>query len=162
MKNNKGITLIILAIYIVLVIFVVSILAVVVSNFRNNYDKLETETTIEVEFDKLNAQMLKETKNENNELQETKANKIVFFDGTNHSTYTYIEENKAIYLNDYIKIADNIEYCSFEEKETNGNKCLVVTVKINGEQRITEYVLSRHYIGEVNRPELIDGMIPVE
>ena len=141
MNNNKGITLVLLAIYIVLVIFVVSILAVVVSNFRNNYDKLEADTETEVAFDKLNAQMLKEVKNESNELQETTPYEIVFFDGTTRSSYKYTAIDKTIYLNNYIKIIDNVDYCIFETREINGKQCLIVTVKINGKQRVTEYVL---------------------
>ena len=66
------------------------------------------EETYDTEFDKLNYQMLKETKNTDNQINEseTTSTKVVF---TNGNTYTYVQKDKAVYLNDNVKIAEKID-----------------------------------------------------
>ncbi len=117
MRNDKGITLLMLVIYIILTIIVLGIVSTIAMNFRKNLNDLDVKTVQDIEFDKLNVQLLQETKNEINKIitNESTATKLVFKSG---NTYEYKPEEEAIYLNNNIKVADNIEKCTFEIKET--------------------------------------------
>ena len=98
------------------------------------------EETYDTEFDKLNYQMLKETKNTDNQINEseTTSTKVVF---TNGNTYTYVQKDKAVYLNDNVKIAEKIDKCTFGVTTTSNQKFLVTNVKIGKATRSSKYVL---------------------
>ena len=138
MKKNRGITLVSLIIYIILAIIVLSMLSVLSTHFKDNIGDLDVSTVHDTEFDKLNLQLLKETKTENNYIDEeqTTSTKLVF---TNGNTYTY--ESNALYLNDNIKIAENLETFSSEIANENNKQKMTVTVTIDGITRTTEYVV---------------------
>jgi len=113
LNSKSGITLVSLIIYIILTIMVLGMLSIMTSNFRSNINNVNIGTAKDVEFDKLNLQLLRETKDANNKIreQESSETKIVFKSG---NTYEYIEEDNAVYLNGNIKVADNIETCKFK------------------------------------------------
>ena len=98
------------------------------------------EETYDTEFDKLNYQMLKETKNTDNQINEseTTSTKVVF---TNGNTYTYVQKDKTVYLNDNVKIAEKIDKCTFGVTTTSNQKFLVTNVKIGKATRSSKYVL---------------------
>src|SRR5690625_3409513 len=123
MRKNNGITLIILIIYIILTLLILGLLSVLGMNFRNNLSIMNEKTVYDTEFDKLNLQLLKETKTDGNVINESESNstKIVFSNG---NTYTYDEQEQTVYLNDNIKIAEYIEECAFRidsEEVDEGN-----------------------------------------
>ena len=125
---------------------VLSMLTVISMNFRDNLNNLDESTVQDTEFDKLNLQLLKETKTENNLVDEaqTTSNKLVF---TNGNTYTY--ENNSIYLNDNIKIAENIEIFSIQISNENNKQKIKVSVTTEGKTRTTEYVTISELINVV-------------
>jgi len=143
MRKNRGITLISLIVYIILSIMVLSMLTVISMNFRDNLNNLDESTVQDTEFDKLNLQLLKETKTENNlvDEEETTSNKLVF---TNGNTYTY--ENNSIYLNDNIKIAENIEIFSIQISNENNKQKIKISVTTEGKTRTTEYICSSELV----------------
>lgn len=56
--------------------------------------------------------------------------------------YTFKNDN-CIYLNNNIKIAENIEKCVFSYSLVNGKEIVKVVIKvIDGDERTIEYVLS--------------------
>ena len=120
MRKNNGITLIIVIIYIILTLLILGLLSVLGMNFRKNLSNMNEKTVYDTEFDKLNLQLLKETKTEGNVINESESNstKIVFSNG---NIYTYDEQEQAIYLNDSIKIAEFIETCTFEINSVETN-----------------------------------------
>lgn len=120
MRNNKGITLVILIIYMIVTVLVVGILSKLTIHFKRNLNDLNERTMQDSELDKLNLQMLKETKEEYNRIVESESTdtKIVFKNG---NTYEYIAADKAIYQNNTIKIVENIESCNFELTTTVNN-----------------------------------------
>lgn len=137
MRNSKGITIITLIGYVILSIMVISVLVAITGNFKKNFNELDVQTTQEVEFDKINLQISKEIKdgNEVNKIQTTEK-ELVFKDGT---TYKYVQEDNAIYLNDNIKIAEHITNCKFE---IVNDKILRVTPEIKDEKRVLEYPIT--------------------
>ena len=55
--------------------------------------------------------------------------------------YTYIPENKGIYMNQ-VKIAENITGCDFtSNKEENGKTTITVTIQGDNFERKTTYTL---------------------
>ena len=140
-KQNRGITLMVLIIYMILTTVIIGILATLTVNFRRNINNVNEKTSYETEFDKINLQMIQETKIEKNFIDKTTiTNTSITF--ANGNTYSYSAEDKAIYLNNNIKIAENITDIDFNIQQENGRQKLVVTVKIGENLRVTEYVVS--------------------
>lgn len=139
-KQNRGITLMILIIYMILTTVIIGILATLTVNFRRNINNVNEKTSYETEFDKINLQMIQETKIEKNFIDKTTiTNTNITF--ANGNTYSYSAEDKAIYLNN-IKIAENITDIDFNIQQDNGRQKLVVTVKIGDNLRRTEYTIA--------------------
>ena len=57
-KQNRGITLMILIIYMILTTVIIGILATLTVNFRRNINNVNEKTSYETEFDKINLQMM--------------------------------------------------------------------------------------------------------
>lgn len=137
MKNNKGITLISLIGYIIISLMVIAILMVVTGNFKRNFGELNVQTVHDVEFDKINLQISKEIREGKGvNREQTTENKLVFKD---NNSYTYSLEDKAIYQNDKVKVAEYIESCKFE---IIGDETLRLTAKIEGKERTIEYAIN--------------------
>lgn len=140
-KQNRGITLMVLIIYMILTTIIIGILATLTVNFRRNINNVNEKTSYETEFDKINLQMIQETKIEKNFIDKTTiTNTSITF--ANGNTYSYSAEDKAIYLNNNIKIAENITDIDFNIQQENGRQKLVVTVKIGDNLRRTEYTIA--------------------
>jgi len=148
-NSNKGITLVALILYIIVTIIVISMLSLVMTHFRNNLGNVDEKSVQEAEFDKLNLYLLKEVKEEDNfvvtvmdDNEDGKAEKLVLFNG---NTYTFVESEKAIYLNNNIKAAQGIDSCefSYEDDERKRQETLTVKTTINGQQQIREYIFTR-------------------
>ena len=163
MKQDKGITLITLIMYIILTLVVLGILGMLSRNFRSNLNNVNVKTAQDVEFDKLNVQLLKETKTENNFIETATATKasITFANG---NKYTYSDAEEAVFLNDNIKIAENIKSCAFSVENTDTEQVLKVRTLIGDKGQITEYVMKKkvavwehhdwHYIDETTRAQI--------
>ncbi len=142
MKQNKGITLITLIMYIILTLVVLGILGMLSRNFRSNLNNVNVKTAQDVEHDKLNVQLLKETKITDNLIESGNSNNnnIKFKNG---NTYTYNIEDNAVYLNNNIKIAENITELSFEVIDTPTKQTLTMKTTINNRTVVSEYVMSK-------------------
>lgn len=163
MKQNKGVTLITLMMYVIITLIVLGILGALNSNFRSNLKNVNSNTAQDVEFDKLNVQLLKETKTENNFIETATATKasITFANG---NKYTYSDAEEAVFLNDNIKIAENIKSCAFSVENTDTEQVLKVRTLIGDKGQITEYVMKKkvaiwehhdwHYIDETTRAQI--------
>lgn len=110
MREEKGITLISLIIYIILLIVVVGILSTISQHFYSNTSYITDMGKYASEFNKFNMYFIEDIKNNSN-IYSIDANKIVFEDGT---IYTY--SNQAIYRNK-VEICSNIYSCIFSNKE---------------------------------------------
>jgi len=141
MRDNRGITLVTLIAYIILGMIVISMLTVLSIHFRDNLNDMTEFTSKDVEYDKLNLQLLKETKTKNNYIDTllSTSSKVVFTKG---NTYTYVSADKTIYLNNNIKVAEDISSCTFLVSEENNKGKLTATIEIEGNTRTTEYIFA--------------------
>lgn len=139
-KSQKGITLTSLAIYIMIVLIVVGILATITANFQSNLKEINKQGSSNAEIDKFNIYFLKEVKKQGNGIETIQNNEILFTSG---NKYTVSSESDAVYLNDTIKIAEKIESCNFSSKTENGKTVIMVTIQAKDEEeKNLEYVLS--------------------
>lgn len=140
MKNNKGITLTSLVIYIAVIFVVIAVLMRVTTYFSNNMQDA-ADVFFETEFQKINIYLLEDSKKTDNEILEiTEEGKQITFKKGNK--YTFNAEEKIIYLNDKIKVCEGVENCLFEEKTAdNGKSILSLTIKIKGVEKTVNYVI---------------------
>ena len=141
MNNNKGITLVSLIGYVILTITVLAVLTSLSIHFRRNLKDMDTKTIQDSNFDKINLQMLEETKASGNSINidETTTQKIVF---TNGNTYTYDSNELAVYLNDNIEVIDNVTLFNATVEEKTTKQILKLKVTINEKERIMEYIVN--------------------
>lgn len=139
-NNNKGITLISLTLYIIITLIVLCGLGILATNFRKNINNVKMQNSREIEFDKLNLQLLEETKKDGNKVSVSQSNstKLVFTSG---NTYTFDSEEKAIFLNDNITVASNISNAEFSVQEKNMKQILTVDVTVSNKQRSMQYII---------------------
>ena len=147
MKSEKGITMISMTIYIIVMLLVVTAITSITTYFYKNIDTDSVNSNLNQQYTKFNSFFLEDTNKKGNAVarqEETKdengnmTQRFILF--TSGNQYTYVKSNKAIYINK-IKIAENITDCIFEV--TKGQKT-IVKVTINGEknfQKTTEYTL---------------------
>lgn len=141
MKNNKGITLTSLVVYIAVIFVVIAALMRIITHYSGNMADV-ADVSFETEFQKINLYLLDETKKTGNFIQEIteEGYKITFEKG---NEYTYKPEEKIIYLNNGIKVCEGVESCLFEEKTAdNGKSVLSVTININGTEKNIDYVIT--------------------
>lgn len=139
MKNDKGITLVSLVIYIAVVIVVMAAIMRITTHFKNSMAEV-ADVSFETEFQKINLYLLDESKIIGNKIDEiVDGTKITFTKG---NRYQYNETEKTIYLNDTIKVCENVGGCIFSEKTAeNGKSVLSLTITINKIQKTVDYVM---------------------
>lgn len=145
MKNQKGVTLISLIVYIIVLTIVISILSMVSQSFFYNIKYVTERGKYVSEFNKFNMYFIKDVKN-NKDILECTKNRVILEDGT---VYTYESKEQSIYRNK-VKICNNINACNFTKEETNPQetgkikKMIKVEMIIKGTKDVkttNEYVL---------------------
>lgn len=138
MRGDRGITLTSLIMYVVLIIIALGILALLRSNFQSSVKELNQQGTNNYEFDKFNVSFLQEVKKDGNGISSVNSSEIIF---TTNNKYTF--RDNCIYLNDTIKVAENIESLSFSTEVIDKKTVIKVTVKPKkSEEKVVEYVLN--------------------
>ena len=106
MKQNKGITLISLVVYIIGMVVIIAMVGSLLSFYNNNMVKMNDTSDVNMELSKFTARMMAETKDAGNEISEVTGNTIKFKNG---NVYTYqdnrIYENTMVvsqYVKDYL------------------------------------------------------------
>lgn len=132
MKSEKGITLMTLIIYIIVMCIVLAMLSLVSDMFFSNTNYLKDTTKYMSEYNKFNMYFIEDVKN-NKDILSISDTEIIFEDGTIYS-YKPSPDN-SIYRNK-VKICNNIGYCKFSNKEETTNnttkKIIEVYMIING------------------------------
>ena len=156
MRTEKGVTLITVTIYIIVMLIMISIITVLTSYFYKNVDIQSISQDLNQQYTKFNSYFVKEVnkrgnkvvdiqsvsipqdEEENAETNTSQQNYIVFSSG---NQYTYIPKNQGIYMNK-VKIAQNITGCTFAtHKEENGKTTVTVTILGDNFERETNYTL---------------------
>ena len=124
LKNNKGITLMALSIYIIVLMVIMGLLATMNRFFNKNLDTVQSIAKYAASFDKFNSLFVSDVKN--NKAAIVSGNTITFEDGT---TYTYINQ-EGIYRGK-IKIASNVTGFSATSKKIIINNCTKQIISIS-------------------------------
>ncbi len=148
MQNEKGVTLISVTIYIIVMLIIVAVIAVLTSYFYRNVDINSVSEDLNQQYTKFNSYFTEEVNKKGNKLLEigetenesgNGTQKYIIFSSGNQ--YTYIPENQGIYMNQ-VKIADNITGCDFtSNREENGKTTITVTIQGDNFERKTTYTL---------------------
>lgn len=137
MKSERGITLISLTVYVIVMAMVLGVVAIITTFFYQNIKEVGTDIDPMTEYTTFNNYFLDEVNHSKIKVLECKEDYIVFDNGVQ---YSYIAENKGIYRNQ-VKICSNIEQCNFSEKVENGKQAVEVSLKAGQKTRTIKYIL---------------------
>ena len=144
MKSEKGITLISVILYVIVMLLVVTIASILTGYFYNNIDINNTEQNANVEFTKFNSFFTEEVNIRGNTILEsdtegtsTGQKYIVFSTG---NQYTYIKNNKSIYKNNS-KIASDIEEFNIKINNSDGKTTIEIELTSGNISKTTTYAL---------------------
>lgn len=128
MKSEKGITLAALVIYVLIFSITIVLLASLSNYIFQNLNKISAEEISSEEFNKFNVYFIKDVKE--SRIANVKAGQSdeVIITLESGSTYTYKDDENAIYKNKE-KIAINIVSFTAETKVENNKNIIDVTIK---------------------------------
>ena len=145
MKSEKGITLIILTIYIIIFSIVIILLANLSSYIYSNLKNINDRSVDVSEFNKFNMYFIEDVKTnsqaEIRTLTDSNTMQIVFQDG---DIYSYVINEKSIYKNEQ-KIARNIEAFNAEGYIIDAKKYIQVSIEIGTDDE-TNYTKATDYV----------------
>ena len=145
MKSEKGITLIILTIYIIIFSIVIILLANLSSYIYSNLKNINDRSVDVSEINKFNMYFIEDVKTnsqaEIRTLTDSNTMQIVFQDG---DIYSYVINEKSIYKNEQ-KIARNIEAFNAEGYIIDAKKCIQVSIEIGTDDE-TNYTKATDYV----------------
>lgn len=137
MKSQKGITLISVSIYVIVMIVVVGVIAVVTGTFMKTLKSADFNNDPIAEYTTFNSYFSDEVNHKDIQILECTENYVVFDNGVQ---YSFIKENRGIYRNK-VKICWDIENCTFTESVENGKTVISVHFESGGMNRTTSYTL---------------------
>lgn len=136
MKNEKGVTLASVIIYVVVMLVIVVTVGTITSFFYSNSRNLESSAESLGEFNKFNTHFLKQVKKEGNDIQSIDSNKVTFTSGT---TFTF--EGDGIYENK-VKLCSSVKQCKFVKSNENEKEIISVHIEIGNDfAKNMEYVM---------------------
>ena len=143
MKSQKGITLISITIYVIVMAIVVGIVAILSTFFYTNVNDANEAVDPLTEYTKFNSFFTDEVNNKDIEVlgcgtTNDGQNYIAFNNGVQ---YTYIPENEAVYRN-RVKIAKGIKQCEFKLDVENYKNVIKVTFDSGDKIRENTYTLN--------------------
>ena len=146
MRSEKGVTLISVTIYIIVMLIIIAVISVLTSYFYTNIDINSISVDLNQEYTRFNSYFTEEVNKKGNKILDigetenssgnVKQRYIVFSSG---NQYTFIP-NQGIYVNQ-IKIAENITDCTFEKGKADGKTTITVTMTGDNFNRQTTYTL---------------------
>lgn len=128
LKSEKGVTLIELSVYILVILAVVGIMSSISTFFYGNINIIRDTAKYAAEFDKFNAFILADVNNNNRVSVDLASKTIVFEDGT---TYKYNQNDKSLYRGN-VKISTNVKAFEISKKTITVNSVDkdILTIKI--------------------------------
>lgn len=137
MKSQKGITLISLTIYVIVMAIVIGVIAIVTGVFFKSLQQSNFYTDPIAEYTAFNSYFSEEVNHPGLKILNCEDNYVAFDNGI---VYTFSEENQGIYRNQ-VKICKDIEQCTFSETIKNGKQVVEVRIKAGSQDRTTTYTL---------------------
>ena len=138
-KSQRGITLISLTIYIIVLVMVIAMVSVVSSYFFKNMNQAIATINPLTEYTKLDSFLTEEVNHKNIKVLECEDDYIVF---DNDVQYTFIPENQGVYRN-MVKICEDVQKCTFKNIVTNGKEAIMIRIQIGtANAREVEYILA--------------------
>ena len=138
MKSEKGITIISLIIYVIVLSIVIGMVAIISGAFMDSIDEADMYTDPIEEYTTFNSYFSEEVNHPGLEVVQCQDDYVLFSNGVQ---YSFISENRGIYK-DKVKICRNIDFCSFSrELSSNGKTVIIVEFSIDGQTRKTNYTL---------------------
>lgn len=138
MKSQKGITLISLTIYIIVMVIVVTVVALISNYMFKNMNSVSEAIDPLTEYIRFNSFFTDEVNTSGIKILDCQDDYILF---NNNVQYTFVEANEAIYLNK-AKIAKNVTNCTFSVSENDGKKQINVQITLDdNETKNTTYTL---------------------
>ena len=142
MKSQRGVTLISLTIYIIVMTIVIGIVSLISTYFYENTHSVLNDIDPITEYTRFSSIFTEEVNHNNIKILAWDNHYVVFSNGVQ---YTYIPENKGIYRSEektHIKVSRGVENCTFERKIKNGKEVIAVIVKMeNTAEKKIEYTL---------------------
>ncbi len=143
MKNEKGITLIALIIYIILMTFVVAGVSAITTSFYGNLNEMDNSSESAVSFAKFNMYFINDIKSENVRVVSSGTNYIELSlknkNGTSQ-TIKYSIQNNTLYR-DKIKICDKIKDSKIVANQEGKKVIIDIYLKIDNYEKTTSYIL---------------------
>lgn len=132
LKSEKGITLISLTVYIIVMLVVIGILETISTFFYSNLGIVKDSAKYASEFDRFNSNIIKDVKNNYKVNVDDTKKTIIFEDGT---TYVYNENDESIYRGNN-KVASHVKSFIISKKTITINNVdkdiLTVNIVIGG------------------------------
>lgn len=118
MKSEKGVTLISVTIYVIVMTLLVAIISVITNYFYKNVELNSKQEEINNQYTKFISYFTEEVNKENNKILEINTeysdsgNKISYIIFSSGNQYTFMQENESIYVGK-VKIASSVKDCDF-------------------------------------------------
>lgn len=126
MKSQKGVTLLSLVIYVIVMTVVIGIMSFIINNFYKNINNYQGDLDEVIKFSKFNNYFLKEIKTENNNVEKIDSNYVLFSSGNSFSL-----SNNIIYYNN-IQVCDGVKKFEIKLGENgDGVNNTIVHVTLN-------------------------------
>lgn len=139
-KNNKGITLSALAMYIIAITVLLTLIGKMTSNIYTSTKKIDAKTIDIAYLNRINTYLLKESKYSGNSVYENNNNEIVFTSG---NVISFKEDKKIIYYNT-TQICSDIKSCQFQYDATK--KVITLNIEFNNlNEHILKYKVEEIY-----------------
>lgn len=154
MKQERGITLISLIVYVILMTFIVAGVSAITSSFYNNVNSFDKSSESAVSFSKFNMYFLKDIKSDNVKIVNytsgsgetavsTTDKKVLTLSMTNEEgkiqTATYEMKDGGLYR-DNVKICDDVQDVKFTTYQKTKN-LVSVYIKFKNYEKTTSYIL---------------------
>lgn len=137
MKSEKGVTIISLIIYVIVLSIVIGMVAIISGAFMDSVDDAEMYTDPIEQYTTFNSYFSEEVNHPGLEVSQCEDDYILFSNGVQ---YSFISENRGIYK-DKVKICRNIDNCNFSQLIENGKTVIIVEFSVEGQPRTTKYTL---------------------
>ena len=137
MKSEKGVTIISLIIYVIVLSVVIGMVAIISGAFMDSVDEAEMYTDPIEQYTTFNSYFSEEVNHPGLEVVQCQDDYVLFSNGVQ---YSFISENRGIYK-DKVKICRNIDNCNFSQSIKNGKTVITVEFSVDGQKRTTNYAL---------------------